>query len=78
MNLRELKRKHHLSVDARLKMGLLTEDQAEQFKLFFSRCKKFEDFEQVVEALRGFCTKLQKDNDRYSRITRDDPLGIDE
>ena len=78
VSLRKQKRRHHLFVDARLQMGLLTEEQASQFKLMFSRCKREKDFEQVLEALRGYCSKIQKDQDRYSRLMKDDPLGLED
>lgn len=59
-------------------MGLLTVEQAAQFKLMFSRCRRAREFGEVMAALRGFCAGIQKDTDRYARLTQDDPLGLED
>lgn len=78
MGLRAQKQKYHQAVVARLKMGLLNDEQAARFKLMFSRCKGAKDFDEVMTALRGFCAGIQKDTDRYARLVQDDPLGLEE
>ena len=43
-----------------------------------ARSKRESEFEQVLEALRGYCPKIQRDQDRYSRLMKDDPLGLED
>ena len=75
---RTLKRQYHQAVEARRRLGLLTEEQSARFKLMFSRCREAKEMEDVMQALRGFCVGIHKDTDRYARIIQDDPLGLED
>lgn len=77
MGRRKLKQRYLMSVQTREKLGLLTSEQAEGFRLMLARCFKPEDFEQVLDVLRDFCGGILHATDRHALLMQDDPLGLD-
>lgn len=77
MGRRKLKQRYLSSVLAREKLGMLTSEQAEGFRLMLARCLRPADFEQVLDVLRDFCGGIMHASDRHALLMQEDPLGLD-
>lgn len=77
MGRRKRKQRCLLSVKWFERLGKLTAEQAERFRLMFARCLKPEDFDQVLRVLREFCGGIMWVTDRHALLMQEDPLGLD-
>ena len=75
--IRKLKRNCRLVVQSKVLAKELTAEQGKTFEDMIGRSLDHSELDQVMEALRGFCTGWQTDKDAYGLLLQDDPLGLD-
>lgn len=78
MGLRETKQLLTLSLQLYQRVGLLTAEEAEGFRLMYARARTPEEQAQVKAVLDHRFYGWKTDQDRLSKILRDDLLGDDE
>jgi len=78
MGLRKHKQVLTLSLQLYQRVGLLTAEEAEGFRLMYARARTPAEQEQVRAALDHRFHGWKTEQDRFSKVLRDDVLGDDE